>query len=147
MARSHLRLLAFVTLAWLPACGGVPAGPSTDPGEVTRTFMGSARIAENGGCASLTPSNEFSAGAGTLTVTLVQATAPRLMVQVCAPGEANHTQCTVPPFSILAPGQSLSATVKGGRTQVVTAYPEGCGGPGSVPGAAVDYVISVVHPR
>ena len=112
-----------------------------------RTFAGSTRIAENGGCSSLTPSNEFSAGAGTITLMLVQASAPRLMVQVCAVGEANHTQCTVPPFSILAPGQGLSATVKGGRTQIVTLYPEGCGGPDSLPTPPITYTISVVHPR
>lgn len=147
MARSHIRLAVLLPLVHLAACGGGPAAPATDGEPVTRTFTGSTRVAENGGCASLTPSNAFNTGEGTLTLRLEEASAPRLMVQVCAVGEANHTQCTVPPFAILATGHGLSATVRGGRTQIVTVYPEGCGGRDSLPTPPITYTISIVHPR
>ena len=110
------------------------------------TFTGQTRISSNGVCSSLSPSNEISAGAGMVTVTLTQAGAPRLALQVCATTEANHTNCTVPPFASLALGQSVSAVLKGGRTQLVTLYPENCGGPNSPPGDPISYTVVVVYP-
>lgn len=110
-------------------------------------FTGMARIASNGTCSSLTPGNVFNAGAGMVTVTLTQATAPRMQVQICATMETDHTNCTVPPFALLTVGQSLSATLRGAREQAVTLYPEGCGGPDSPPSDPVSYTVSVVYPR
>lgn len=81
-----------------------------------------------------------------VTVTLTQAAAPRLHLQVCAATELNHTNCTIPPFVPLSVGQSVSATVKGGRSQTVTLYPEACGGPDSPPSDPISYAVTVVYP-
>ncbi len=79
-------------------------------------------------------------------MTLTQAGAARMQVQVCASSETDHRNCTVPPFALVPVGQSVTATVKGGRTQIVTLYPEGCGGPNSPPTDPIAYTVTVVHP-
>jgi hypothetical protein len=79
-------------------------------------------------------------------VALTQASAARVAVQVCHPTAQNHAlECTVPPFRALAVGESLTATLRGGRAQVVTIYPDGCGSPSSSP-ASVTYTITVTFP-
>lgn len=108
--------------------------------------MGSARTAANGGCSALTPAHTFSAGEGSLTVTLAQAAVSPMQLQVCAPSELDHRNCTVPPFVLLPVGQSVTAPVKGGRSQVVTLYPAGCGAPGSPATDPITYTVTVVHP-
>lgn len=143
--------LAFALAAGVAvaSCGGGSATPtaSTPVGPQTTAFSGSSRVADNGGCSSLVASHAFSAGEGTLTVTLTQAAAPRMMIQVCAPTAVTHaTECSIPPFAVLAVGQSVTGTVKLGRSQVVVVYPDGCGGPGATPTAPISYSVSVVHP-
>lgn len=130
----------------LCACGGGGSVSPTDPGPRTATFSGMTRIANNGVCSSLGGRHEFDAGAGTVTVTLTMAAAPRLQLQVCASSEVNHTNCTIPPFVSLPVGQSVSATLKGGRTQTVTLYPENCGAPDSPPGDPISYTVTVAYP-
>lgn len=141
------RFAAVVFTLSLSACGGGGSGPSTtDTGPRTATFMGSTRIAPNGVCSSSGPSHVLDAGQGTLTVTLTQAGEPRLKLQICATTELDHRNCTVPPFLVLPVGQSVTATVKGGRAQSVVLYPESCGGPTATPTDLITYSISVVHP-
>lgn len=78
---------------------------------------------------------------------MTQASAPRVKVQVCHPTAVNHnTDCTVPPFATIAPGQPAVATLKGGRVQVVTVFPEACGAPGTPEPATVTYTIAVTYP-
>ncbi|MBP6702986.1 MAG: hypothetical protein KBH14_09410 [Vicinamibacteria bacterium] len=138
---------AAVFMLSLSACGGGGSGPTTtDTGPKMATFTGSARIAPNGVCSSSAPAHRVEAGPGTLTVTLTQAGEPRMKLQVCATTELDHRNCTVPPFAVLPVGQSVTATVKGGRSQSVVLYPERCGGPDETPTDLITYSISVVHP-
>lgn len=141
-----LILAATLLCSGLCACGGGGIVSPTDTGPRTATFSGMTRIANNGVCSSLSGRHDFDAGAGMVTVTLTQAAAARLQVQVCAASEVNHTNCTVPPFVTLPVGQSVSATVKGGRVQTVTLYPEACGAPDSPPGDPISYTVTVVFP-
>lgn len=141
------RFLAPVLVLILGGCGGGgPTGPTASPGPRTATFMGSARTSANGGCSAIGPSHLVDAGEGAMTVTLTQAGAPRLQLQVCAPSELDHRNCTVPPFVLLPVGQSVTATIKGGRSQVVTFFPEGCGAAGATPTDPIPYSFTVVHP-
>jgi hypothetical protein len=81
-------------------------------------------------------------------VTLVQASASAAGVQVCHPTAANHnTDCTIPPFASVALGGSVSAALKGGRSQTVTVYPDSCGRAGTFPASQLSYTVSVTHPR
>ena len=138
---------AAVFMLSLSACGGGGSGPTAaDTAPRMVTFMGSARIATNGVCSSSSPGHVVDAGPGTLTVTLTQAGEPRMKLQVCAAGEADHRNCTVPPFSVLPVGQSVTATIKGGRSQSIVLYPESCGGSDAPPTDLISYSISVVHP-
>jgi hypothetical protein len=109
--------------------------------------MGSAQTSSNGGCSVLNAPHFLNAGEGVLTVTLTQAGAPRMQLQVCSTTEADHKNCTVPPFVLLPVGQSVAATVKGGRSQSVTLFTEGCGGAGASPTDPIAYSVTVVHPR
>jgi hypothetical protein len=145
--KHSIRLGAIVFMLTVSGCGGggsAPAAPNAGPRTVT--FTGSARTSTNGGCSAIGPSHIVDAGAGTLTVTLTQAGAPRMQLQVCATSEADHRNCTIPPFVLLSVGQSATGTVKGGRAQAVTLFPEGCGGPGATPTDPIPYSVSVVHP-
>lgn len=108
--------------------------------------MGSARTTATGGCSVLNPPHFISAGEGTMTVTLTQSSAPRMQLQVCSTSEADHRNCTVPPFVLLPVGQSVTATVKGGRSQSVTLFTEGCGGATATPTDPITYSVTVVHP-
>lgn len=139
------RFSAVALVFLLSGCGGggsTPATPSAGPR--TTTFTGSARTAANGGCAG--NGHLVDAGQGTITVTLTQAGAPRMQLQVCSTSEADHRNCTVPPFVVLPVGQSVTAAIKGARPQSVTVFTEGCGGPTATPTDAISYSISVVHP-
>jgi hypothetical protein len=67
-------------------------------------------------------------------------------VQVCHPTAQNHAlECTVPPFARLSVGESLTATLRGGRAQVVTIFPDGCGAPGAA-AATITYTVTVTFP-
>jgi hypothetical protein len=143
------RFSAVVFMLLLYGCGGGGGGTAvTTPsaGPQTTTFMGSARTAANGGCSGNTTSHVVNSGEGTLTVTLTQAGAARMQLQVCATTELDHRNCTVPPFVLLPVGQSVSAAVKGGRSQAVTLFTEGCGAAGATPTDPITYSVSVVHP-
>ena len=137
-----------LVMALLAGCGGGGGPTTTTPsGTTTTTFMGTSSVGATGGCSS--PSrHDFSAGEGTIQVTLVQASAGAAGVQVCHPTAANHnTDCTIPPFASVALGGSVSAVLKGGRSQTVTIYPDSCGRAGSFPAAQLSYTVSVTYPR
>jgi len=57
-----------------------------------------------------------------------------------------ETPRRIPPFVTLAVGQSTSAAIKGGREQVVTILPEGCGAPNTPLSDPISYTVSVEHP-
>ncbi len=139
------RFSAVVFMLSLCGCGGGGTGPTTtDTGPRTSTFTGSARTTASGGC--MGNGHHVDAGPGTLTVTLTQAGAPRMKVQVCSASEADHRNCTVPPFVVLPVGQAVSAAIKGARPQTVTVFTDGCGGSDATPTDPITYSISVVHP-
>ncbi len=117
----------------------------TPSGPQTTSFTGTASINGTGGCGG--NAHTLSTGAGEITVSVTQASAPRVKVQVCHPTAANHnTDCTVPPFATISPGQPVVATLKGGRVQVVTIFPEACGAPGTPEATTVTYTIAVTYP-
>ena len=129
------------------ACGGGGgATPPTAPGTPqSSTLSGTASINGTGGCSS--SGHPLSTGAGTITVTVTQANAARVKIQVCAPGAVNHAaECTVAPFASLAVGESVSATLKGGRSQVVTVFPEGCGSAGNPAATTITYTVTATYP-
>jgi hypothetical protein len=137
------------------ACGGggspsmaplpTPTPSPTPGGTITSTFTGTARY-RAGGCSS--PGHDLSVGDGTIAVTLVQATAASVQLQVCHPTAVNHaTECTIPPFATLMVGATVSAPLRGGRAQTVTIYPDPCGRPGTFPDAEVTYTINVAYPQ
>jgi hypothetical protein len=113
-------------------------------GSRTESFSGTGQLDGSGGCSSA--GHRFTTGQGNLAITLVTSTGPTVAVQVCHPTAMNHdSECTVPPFQRIDVGQTLSATVKGGRDQVLSVYPPGCGTPGTP--ATIDYTVSVEHPN
>jgi hypothetical protein len=148
-------LLAAVLLASVACGGGSGSGPTTPTpapipgtgGTTSTTFSGTSSYNGAGGCSS--PSrHDFSAGEGTVVVTLTQASAAAAGVQVCHPTAANHnTDCTIPPFASVAVGGNVSATLKGGRSQTVTVYPDACGRAGTFPAADLSYTVNVSYPR
>ena len=82
-----------------------------------------------------------------MAITLVQSSDTAVAVQVCHPTATNHaTECTVPPFQRIDVGRTLRAMLRGGRDQVLTVYPSGCGAPGAV-ATTIDYTVSVEHPN
>ena len=137
-----------VPLALVLGCGRTPetpVSPTPPAGPQTATFSGTASISAAGGCSS--PGHTVSAGEGTITVALTQGSAASVAVQVCHPGAVDHArECSVPPFASLAVGASLSAPLRGGRSQTVTVYPDGCGRAGPVVPTSVTYSISVSFP-
>lgn len=136
-------------LLTVSACGCGGGSPNTpnppQPGPKTATFTGSASISSSGGCSG--PGHAISTVAGDLTVTLVQSSAPKVAVQVCHPGAVNHAlECTVPPFAVVAVGTAVTATLKGGASQVITIFPETCGQPGTFPATTITYTIRADYP-
>jgi hypothetical protein len=110
--------------------------------------MGTTQMGANGVCIGNTVSHPIAAGEGTVTVTLIQASESPMKLQICHPTAVNHAlECTVPPFAPIAVGQSVSATLRGGRAQIVTLYPAECGGPTAPPGPLVSYTMTVVYPQ
>jgi hypothetical protein len=132
----------------LSGCGDSGSAPSPTPsGSRTETFSGSAQIGAGGMTCSSNAGHPFTSGQGDLVITLVQSTDTAVAVQVCHPTATNHaTECTVPPFHRLGVGLTVRATLKGGRSQVLTVYPQLCGAPGAVP-TSIDYTVSVEHPN
>lgn len=113
------RFSTVVFMFLLYGCGGGGSTAATpSPGPQTTTFMGSARTTATGGCAALNPAHIISAGDGTMTVTLTQSSAPRMQLQVCSTSEADHRNCTVPPFCS-APGWPKRQRHRKGRALAV----------------------------
>jgi hypothetical protein len=145
-----LRSLAVTSLAVLgvAGCGGggggnTPTGPP--PGPQTNSFTGTASTNGTGGCSP--GAHTVVTGAGAITITVTQASAPSVKLQVCHPTAVNHaTECTVPPFATIAVGGNISATLKGGANQSVAVFPDTCGSPGNPPAATVTYTIAVTYP-
>jgi hypothetical protein len=109
--------------------------------------MGTAQTGSAGSCVGPSPL-QLAAGAGTITIALVQSSQSPLKVQVCHPAAVNHAlECTIPPFAPLAVGQSVGATLRGGRAQIVTVFTADCGSSASPPGPVVSYTITVVYPQ
>ncbi len=131
----------------IAGCGGSGGGgtPTAPPGPQTATLTGTASTNGTGGCSA--SGHPLATGTGSITLTVTQASAARIKVQVCSPTAVNHaTECTVAPFASLAVGESVTATLKGGRNQVVTVYPEACGSPGSPPASTVTYTVTAAYP-
>jgi hypothetical protein len=131
-------------------CGGggsKPPSSSSATGPETETFMGTARITESGGCSG--ERHAFDTGEGVVVIALVQSTGSAAMAaQLCDPVADNHeVDCTIPPFARIGVGQTASATIKGGRSQILTLFPASCGMPVAEPTAPIAYTVSVVHPR
>ena len=143
-------LAAIGIVAGVTACGSGSAAPTAPPaaGSGTETFTGSTRITETGGCSS-DRGHAFETGEGVLSIMLVESTGSvGVATQLCDPVADNHeVDCTIPPFARIGVGQTVSATVKGGRFQTLTVYPAGCGTSASEPTAPLTYTVRVVHPR
>ena len=89
----------------------------------------------------------FEAGEGIVTVTVVAASGD-VAAQICHPTAVNHaTECTIPPFAPIAVGASVSATLKGGRQQLLKFVPAACGAPG-IPAstAPITYSATFTYP-
>jgi hypothetical protein len=136
---------AFVLMA-LCGCGGGSGSPTGATGPQTETFTGTATLTPSGVCSNT--GHPFNSGEGNLAITLVQSSGNvPVAVQVCHPTATNHdAQCTVPPFARVELGMTLRAALKGGRAQVLTIYPAGCGAPGADTAATVAYTVTVEHP-
>ena len=117
----------------------MPTGPQTT------TLSGTASTNGSGGCSA--SGHPLVTGTGSITLTVTQASAARIKVQVCSPAAVNHAaECTVAPFASLAVGESVTAALKGGRDQVVTVFPDACGSPGSPPASTVTYAVTATYP-
>ena len=142
-------LFTLLMLAGALGCGGgaKSASAPTATGSGTETFMGTTQITESGACTGAR--HDFETGEGVVGITLVQSSgSAALAAQLCDPGADNHeVDCTIPPFVHIGVGQTVNATLKGGRFQTLTLYPAGCGAPTSEPTALLTYTVTVVHPR
>ena len=128
-------------------CGGSsPAAPPPAGGTTTSTFMGRARTSDMNGCSG--DVHRISAGAGPVSVTLVQAApAGPMVVQLCSPTAVNHdTDCSVNRARIEI-GQTLNGTVAGGAQQDLVLNTADCGPTRPATPAEVTYTVSVVFPR
>lgn len=146
MSMPRLAVPVFALLM-VAACGGGSsnATPTAPSGPQTASFSGTASTTDAGGCSSA--GHTITAGSGTLTIVVGQASASRIKLQVCAPTAVDHAnECTIPPFASLAVGESISRTLKGGRTQAITVYPDACGSSGNPPASTVTYTIAVTYP-
>jgi hypothetical protein len=88
----------------------------------------------------------LATGNGSITLTVTQASAARVKIQICHVAQSDHTQCTVPPFASLAVGESVTAALRGGRDQSVSVYPEACGSGGNPPASNVTYTVTATYP-
>ena len=139
------RLVGYLMCVGLTGCGDSGSAPTPTPsGSRTETFSGSAQLGAGLTCSSA--GHPFTSGQGDLVITLVQSTDTAVAIQVCHPTSTDHTDCTVPPFHRLGVGLTARATLKGGRSQVLTVYPQLCGAPGAVP-TSIDYTVSLEHPN
>ena len=146
MLRRSLVVMTLTVLGFA-GCGGGGNGTPTGPpaGPQTNSFTGTASTNGTGGCSP--GAHTVVTGAGAITITVTQASAPSVKLQVCHPTAVNHaTECTVPPFATIAVGGNISATLKGGASQSVAVFPDTCGSPGNPPAATVTYTISVTYP-
>lgn len=142
-------LFTLLSMAGAVGCGGASRSASapTATGSGTETFTGATQITESGVCTGAR--HAFETGEGVVGITLVQSSGGvSLAAQLCDPVADNHeVDCTIPPFARIDVGQTVTATLKGGRFQTLTLYPGGCGTPASTPTALLAYTVTVVHPR
>lgn len=111
---------------------------------MTLTFSGTTSVNSTGGCSS--PGHNISVGEGQITVTIVEATEAAVNVQICHPTAQSHAvDCTVPPFASVSVGQSIAATLRGGRSQTVTVFPAGCGS-SNAQARTVSYTLRTTFP-
>lgn len=145
MARRFTNVL--LAAAAITGCGGAAPTSPAPTGPMVETFSGMAQIDAAGGCSG--SGHAFSTGEGEVSVTLVQTSGNvPVAVQICHPTALNHAlECTIPPFAQLVVGASLRATVRGGRSQVLTIFPSGCGQPGNPKAATVSYMGLLEHPQ
>jgi hypothetical protein len=138
---------AALAAAALAGCGagGSSSPPLAPSGTRSETFAGSTEIASGGTCRN--GGHPFETGDGTVEITLVQsAGSVALNVQLCHPSATDHRECSIPPFARVDVGMTLRAAVRGGRSQVLTVYPSGCGTGSPAATGPISYTVSVVHP-
>jgi hypothetical protein len=89
----------------------------------------------------------FSAGEGTVVVTLTQVTgSTSVVVQVCPQNKMGDSLCSIQPWARLAGGESVRAPLQGGRGQEINVYSGNCFTTGAVATTAT-YTVTVEHPR
>lgn len=136
---------AALVMAALAACGGGAPGSPQPGGTRTDTFSGASTVNTGGGCSG--PGHDFNtAGAGTVTIQVAQSDLPSVGIQICHPGALNHAlECTVPPWTPIAAGGTLTAAIKGARAQKITIVPAGCD-TSTVTAATLNYTVNVTYP-
>ena len=140
------RAAAAAIVAATIACGGSNPAPGPSQGTRTDTFAGTSSVHAGGGCSGATSHQMNTAGAGTLVIAVAQASLAQVGVQVCHPGAQYHAlECTVPPFATIAAGGSLTATIKGARSQTLVVYPTGCDTTTDA-AATLSYTVNVTYP-
>lgn len=135
---------ALVTAALATCGGGTPGGPQPG-GTRTDTFSGTGTVNTGGGCSP--GSHGFNtAGSGTIVIQVVQSNLPNVGIQICHPGALNHaTDCTVPPWTTIAAGGTLTAAIRGARAQTISVTPAGCDTT-TVTAATLAYTVNVTYP-
>lgn len=140
-------LVLAMIAASLASCGGgsTPTSPPAGGGTRTDTFTGTSSVNTGGGCTG--PGHGFTtAGTGTVTIQVSQADLPNVGIQICHPGAQNHAlECTVPPWTPIAAGGTLSAAIRGARAQTITIVPAGCDTT-TVTAATLNYAVNVTYP-
>ena len=136
---------AALVMAALATCGGGPPASPQPGGTRTDTFSGTGTVNTGGGCSP--GSHAFNtAGAGTITVQVVQSNLPNVGIQICHPGALNHaTDCTVPPWTTIAANGTLTATIRGARAQTISVTAAGCDTT-TVTAATLNYTVNVTYP-
>jgi hypothetical protein len=136
------RVRAMTLCALAAGCGG--GGTSGPDGVETQTFTGSTSAQAAGSCTGDT--HRFNAGDGTVSVTLAgTSTGDALTAEIC-PGASTSNDCTLSRRRIDI-GQTLSATRRGGVSQVLSLLPLTCGAGGPPPAGPIDYTATVTYPR
>lgn len=138
-------LACAIALTTVASCGGSSPAPAPSGGTRTDTFSGTATVNTGGGCSP--GSHPFqTAGTGTIVIQVAQSSLPSVGIQICHPGALNHaTDCTVPPWTTITAGGTLSATIRGARSQTISVSPAGCDTT-TVTAATVAYTINVTYP-
>lgn len=138
-------VVVLTALTAVANCGGGSPAPAPSGGTRTDTFSGTATVNTGGGC--LPGSHPFqTAGTGTIVIQVAQSSLPAVGIQICHPGAVNHAlECTVPPWTTINAGGTLSAMIRGARSQTISVSPAGCDTT-TVTAATVAYTINVTYP-